>query len=812
MIPIEDQEQLEIPATLPLLPVRDLVVFPYMIVPLFVSREVSVSAIEQALASHRMVLLVAQREAQQDQPGVEDLYRMGTVGMVMRMRRLADGRLKVLVQGIVRGRIDSLQQDRTHFSTSVKPIYDLPLEEISVETEALMRTLREKLQHYSEVSGNLEEGVLGVLQGLKDPGRLADLVASNLTQAVDEAQRVLETPDPIKRLRLVTDHLARELELVSAKARIEIRTREKLGKTQRDYFLREQMRQIRSELGEEALEDDFRELEGLIENSDMPEPVAREAKKQLARLSRMHPESAEAGTIRTYLEWLLDLTWQGETEDQLDLQKAKEVLDEDHLGLEEAKDRVLEFLGVRKLNPENPGPILLLVGPPGGGKTSLGRSIARAMQRKFVRVSLGGSRDEAEIRGHRRTYVGAMPGRIIQGMKQAGSVNPVFMLDEVDKLGRDFRGDPSAALLEVLDPEQNSSFEDHYLNVPFDLSRVMFIATANRTDTIPAPLLDRMEEIRLPGYTLEEKRDIAIRHLAPRQLIRNGLSELQLQIGPESLTRMIEEHTREAGLRQLERAIAQVCRKIARRVAEGETLTCQLSPDELRSFLGPPIHLPLEQLPDDVRGIANGLAWTPTGGELIQVEALAMAGRGQLILTGQLGDIMKESAQAAQSFARSRANRMGLAADFFSSHDIHIHVPAGSIPKDGPSAGVTIAVALISLLTELPVRRQVAMTGEISLSGRLLPVGGLREKLLAARRAGLTEVIVPAQNHGDLELVPTEVREKITIHESNTIEDVLNLALARKPWGDSTSDPSETGRKRKKDDKTRTASPAPPVP
>ena len=784
MISIEEHDQLEIPATLPLLPVRDLVVFPFVIVPLFVGRESSVAAVENALASHRMVMLAAQREVQVDEPGADDLYRVGTVGMVMRMRRLSDGRLKVLVQGLVRARVDSFSTTRSYMQGNLTSIFDLPLKQISVQTEALMRSVQERLQNYNELSRTLGPDALVVLQGMKDPGRLADLVASNLPLSVPAAQEVLETPDPVKRLRLVADHLNRELELISTKANIEVRARERIDKAQKDYFLREQLKQIQSELGEGAELDDHAEMVERIEKSDMPPEVRQEAEKQLARLTRMHPESSEAGTIRTYLDWLLDLRWQHSTEDRLDLPEVKQVLDEDHQGLDEAKDRVLEFLGVRKLNPDNRGPILLLVGPPGVGKTSLGRSIARAMNRKFVRISLGGVRDEAEIRGHRRTYVGALPGRIIQGMKTAGAVNPVFMLDEIDKVGRDFRGDPTSALLEVLDPEQNNSFADHYLNVPYDLSRVMFVTTANRVDTIPGPLLDRMEEIHLPGYSLEEKQEIANRFLLPRQLERCGLKADKLQITPEALRQMIDRHTLEAGLRQLERAIAQVCRKTARQVAEGDDQPRKIKPGDLRTYLGPPVRPPLDQMSEDSVGVATGLAWTPTGGDIIQVEAVVMAGRGQLILTGQLGDVMKESAHAALSFARSRSAALELEEDFFSTHDVHIHVPAGAIPKDGPSAGLTMAVALISRLSGTPVRREVAMTGEISLSGRLLPVGGLREKLLAALRAGLSQVVVPVQNREDIESVPPEVLKQLEIIQGAEIDAVLGKVLVKKHGSD----------------------------
>jgi ATP-dependent Lon protease len=783
MISIEENDQIEIPATLPLLPVRDLVVFPFVIVPLFVGRETSVSAVEQALASHRMVMLAAQREVQIDDPRVEDLYRVGTVGMVMRMRRLSDGRLKVLVQGLVRARVDKFTETHAYLQGELTPIFDLPLKQISVQTEALMRSVQERLQHYNESSRTLGPDALVVLQGMKDPGRLADLVASNLPLSVQAAQEVLATPDPVKRLRLVADHLNREMELISTKTNIEVRARERMDKAQREYFLREQLKQIQSELGEGAGEDEYGEIAERITLSDMPDDVREEAEKQLARLSRMHPESSEAGTIRTYLDWLLDLRWRHATEDRLDLKEVKEVLDADHLGLDDAKDRVLEFLGVRKLNPANRGPILMLVGPPGVGKTSLGRSVARAMNREFVRISLGGVRDEAEIRGHRRTYVGALPGRIIQGMKQAGAVNPVFMLDEIDKVGRDFRGDPAAALLEVLDPEQNNSFVDHYLNLPYDLSRVMFITTANRVDTIPGPLLDRMEEIHLSGYSTEEKLEIAKQFLFPRQLARCGLGKGQLEISPEALQRMIERHTREAGLRQMERAIAQVCRKTARRVAEGEQEPCKVEPGDLRGYLGPPLHLPLEQLPQDSVGVANGLAWTPAGGEIIQVEVVALDGRGQLILTGQLGEVMKESAQAALSFARSHGAAVGLPEDFFSTHDVHVHVPAGAIPKDGPSAGLTMAVALISRLSGVPVRRDVAMTGEISLGGRLLPVGGVREKLLAALRAGLAEVVVPAQNREDIDSLPPEIQKRLAVVQAGEVGEVLGKVLVRSPFG-----------------------------
>jgi ATP-dependent Lon protease len=781
MIPIEEQDHFDIPDKLCVVPVRDLVVFPYTIVPLFVSRKMSIAAIEQAMTSNRLILLATQKEESKDKPILDDLYRMGTAGMIMRMRRMTDGRLKVLVQGMARTRLDSFIHTRPHLMADVSPIFELPLEELSVETEALMRSLQEKLHEYSTVSNIIGPDVLVVLQSLKDPGRLADLAASNIPLEVEKAQKILSSPDPVRRLRIVADILNHELELAIAKARIENQTKEKMVKTQREYFLREQMKEIRSELGDEA-DQEIDEFEDKIHKSDMPEEIKKEALKQLKRLSKMHTESAEAGTIRTYIEWLLDLSWKQATKDKMDLEKVKEVLDLDHLGLEKPKDRVLEFLSVRKLNPKNPGPIQLLVGPPGVGKTSFGRAIAKALGRKFVRISLGGVRDDAEIRGHRRTYVGAMPGRIIQAMKQAGSINPVIVLDEVDKLGSDFRGDPSAALLEVLDPEVNDSFVDHYLGVPYNLSQVMFITTANRQDTIPRPLLDRMEEINLSGYSLEDKVAIAQKHLVPRQRKLCGLNNINFEIKTPVIKQLIEKHTREAGLRQLERAIAQICRKIARQVAVSDNKSFKISQKDLATYLGPPVHLSMEQLPEDSVGIVNGLAWTPTGGEIIQVEVAVLSGRGQLILTGQLGDVMKESAHAALSYTRSKAELLGLAPDYFANHDIHIHVPAASIPKDGPSAGITMAVGMISYMSSIAVRHKVAMTGEISLRGRLLPVGGLREKILAAQREGLTDIITPALNRGDIDSFRSEIEGEINFHQFGSIDEVLDIALCRLPW------------------------------
>ncbi len=797
MIGPEDNDQLQIPTELPILPVRDLVVFPDMIAPLFASRESSVAAVERAVEDQRMLLLVAQREGQVDAPGIEELYTTGTVGIVVRMRRLEDDRLKLLVQGIRKARMESLVQEHPFLTGRIRPIMDLPLDEISTETEALMRSLRTQLKAYARSQGSPGPDVLAALEGIVDPGRLADLVASHIGLGVPEAQEILETPDPVRRLRTVIEHLARETELLSAQAHIERRVKEGLDKTQREYFLREQIKQIRSELGDGA-EDDLEELEQQLASSRMPAAVKAEATKHLKRLARMHPESAEAGTLRSYLEQLIDLPWGLTSEDHLDLVHAKQILDEDHLGLEDIKDRVLEHLAVRKLNPAQPAPVLCLIGPPGVGKTSLGQSVARALGREFVRISLGGVRDEAEIRGHRRTYVGSMPGRIVQAIDQAKTFNPVLALDEIDKLGRDMRGDPAAALLEVLDPEQNGTYVDHYLNVPVDLSQVLFFTTGNRADTIPAPLLDRMELIQVPGYALDEKIAIAKRHLVPRQRQRCGLTDEQLELADDGLESLVEHYTRESGLRQLEQAIAALGRKIARMVAEEQPGPGRLDREAVRALLGPPRHRPLEAVETDAVGIVNGLAWTPAGGEVLQVEATAASGRGQLILTGQLGEVMKESAQAALSFTRSLDARQDTGGGAFAGQDIHIHIPAGAIPKDGPSAGIAMVVALVSLLTRIPVRCNLAMTGEISLRGRILPIGGLREKLLAAIRAGLKQVIIPARNRDDLEGLPAHLSERIDILQAETVEQALDWALVTTPFGGETrSDPlpqGDTGR------------------
>ena len=774
-------DQLQIPEELPVLPIRDLVVFPDMIAPLIATRATSQSAVQAALDDSRMVMLVTQRNTDIDEPGPDDIFEVGTVGIVVRVKNEEDGRLKLMVQGLRKARVGSITQDHPHMMASIRPILDLPMDEISTETEALMRSAVEQIRRYSRIQGNPSAAVISTLENTTDPGRLADLIVSHLPLAPSDAQSVLETPDPIRRLRTVVEHQAKELELLSAQEHIEQQVRQGLDKSQREYYLRQQLKQIRSELGENA-EDDLEELEQRLSESAMHEQARKEATKQLKRLSRMHMESAEASTLRTYIEHLLDMPWEKRSEDQLDLSRAKKILDEDHLGMNDIKDRLLEHLAVRKLNPQSPSPILCLIGPPGVGKTSLGKSVARAMGRKFVRVSLGGVRDEAEIRGHRRTYVGAMPGRIMQAIAQAGTVNPVIALDEIDKVGRDMRGDPTAALLEVLDPEQNNAFMDHYLNVGFDLSSVLFFATGNRTDTIPPALLDRMELIHVPGYDLEEKASIAAQYLVPRQISRCGLKSGQLVMEEVVLQQLVENYTRESGVRQLEQTIGRLARKIARQVAQGGDVPGKLTSQRIRRMLGAPLFQPLQAVESDSVGIANGLAWTPAGGEVLQLEATTMRGRGRLILTGQLGDVMQESAQTALSYTKSLDARKAVDDGPFAGQDIHIHIPAGAIPKDGPSAGLAMAVILVSLLTRIPVRSNLAMTGEISLRGRLLPIGGLREKVLAALRAGLSHVIVPARNSDQVQELPRDLQSRIEFLLAESVEQALDWALVSSPF------------------------------
>ena len=779
-----ERDQLEIPEMLPMLPTREIVVFPYMILPLFVSREKSVSAVEEALSKDRLIFLVAQRDVTEEDPTPEGLYSVGTIAIVMRMRRLSDGRLKILVQGLSKAMISEYIQVKPAFLVKTHRIQEPGEGDVTLEIEALMRGVKEQLERLITFGKVLSPDLALILDTIAEPGRLADLVSSNVGLSVERAQEILETIEPVERLKKLNEALSKEIELLSMQAKIQSQAKEEISKTQREYFLREQMRAIKNELGEgDERAEDIGEIRERIKSSNLPGEVEKEAQRQLRRLEQMHPEAAEASMMRTYIDWLVEMPWNVSTPDNMNIKEARSVLDEDHYDLEKVKERIVEFLGVHKLKKQMKGPILCFVGPPGVGKTSLGKSIARALRRRFVRISLGGIRDEAEIRGHRRTYVGALPGRIIQSIKQGGSNNPVFMMDEVDKIGTDFRGDPSAALLEVLDPEQNNAFSDHYLNLPFDLSRVMFITTANLTDPIPSALKDRMEVIILPGYTREEKLSIARKYLLPRQLEENGIDGRILDITDRAILHTIAQYTREAGLRNLERELSSICRKVARRIAEGENGTTKVTVANLHKFLGPPRYPAEVEREKDEVGVSTGLAWTQAGGETLSVEASVVRGKGTLVLTGHLGDVMRESAQAALTYARSKAPELGIKEDVFAESQIHIHVPAGAIPKDGPSAGVTMAVSLISALTKIPVKKDVAMTGEITLRGRILPVGGIREKTLAAMRGKMSTLIIPHQNKKDLDEIPSYARKKMNFVLAKHMDDVLPIALEDEKLG-----------------------------
>ena len=778
-----EHEPFDIPDVLPLLPVRDLVVFPAQVVPLFVSREISLSAVEHALAKERLLFCVAQRDASEEAPHApEGVFGLGTCCLILRQRKLPDGRIKVLVQGLVKATLEEIVEQQPCTRARLRKIHELPFEaegEPALEAEALARSVKTHLEKLIATGRGISPEQLLVISGVQDPGRLADLCASSMQLKHHEAQEILELLDPVERLRRVHDRLARESQLLQMQARLQSQAKEEITKTQREYYLREQLRQIQHELGERDEKAEMvAELRAKIETRGLPPPAADEAGKELRRLEAMSLDSAEAAVLRSHLEWICELPWNKRSADALDLAVARTVLDEDHHGLAKVKERMLEVLGVRKLKPSGKSPILLFLGPPGVGKTSLARSIARAMGRSYARVSLGGVRDEAEIRGHRRTYVGALPGRILQGIKQAATMNPVFVLDEIDKLGAE-RGDPSAALLEVLDPEQNHAFRDHYLNLDFDLSQVFFIATANTLDPIPHALRDRMEIVELSGYSEEEKLAIAQHHLLPKQLEEHGLHDGQLEMPEPVLKEIIGSYTREAGVRELTRELAAVCRKVALQIAEGRLEKASLSPQDLSKLLGVSRFDAAAAEAEDTVGSAIGLAWTPWGGDILRVEVTAMrAGRAKgLILTGQLGAVMQESAQAALSYIRARAPSWHVAPDFFDLHDLHLHVPAGAIPKDGPSAGTTMAAALASLLTGRPCRRKVAMTGEITLRGRILAVGGVREKLLAAARAGIELVCIPQANARELAELPDSLRRKLEIVTVSTLDDLFAQVL-----------------------------------
>ncbi|HEY8278169.1 MAG TPA: endopeptidase La [Bdellovibrionota bacterium] len=782
MVTNYEGEQIQIPENLPMLPVRDIVIFPFMILPLFVGRDSSIKAVEEALARNdRLIFLSSQKNTADEFPQPDGIYSVGTIAMIMRMRKLPDGRIKILAQGLTKARTKDFTQSEPFYRVNIEKIEEKVLDGKDIlEAEALMRNVRENLEKVISLGKVLSPDILMVLDDVNDPGRLADLVASNLGLKMSEAQGLLETFDSLVRIRGVNEILIRELEVLAMQAKIRSQAKDEMTKSQKEYFLREQIRAIKNELGDgDNKGEEIAELRQKVLDAKMNDENEQEVLKQLSRLERMHPDSSEASILRSYLELVVDLPWNKSSEDNLDLKHAKKILDEDHFDLQKIKERCLEYLAVRKLNKTMKGPILCFAGPPGVGKTSLGRSIARALGREFLRISLGGVKDEAEIRGHRRTYVGAMPGKIIQGLKQVKTKNPIFMLDEIDKLGNDFRGDPSSALLEVLDPEQNNSFRDHYLNLPFDLSNVMFLATANVLDTIPAALRDRMEIIQLSGYLDEEKLKISKQYLVPKQIKENGITEKQIDITDEALVYTIEHYTREAGLRNLERLIGTLCRKVARKVAEGDKDKTKVTTEVVGKFLGPAAYTREDQQDRDEVGISTGLAWTQAGGEILYIETSISKGKGGVILTGQMGDVMKESATTAMSYIRGNGDRYGVDEKTCAEHDVHVHIPAGAIPKDGPSAGIAMATAIVSRLTGIPVRKDVAMTGELTLTGKVLPIGGLKEKALAAMRHGITKIIIPYKNQKDLEDIAEEYREKLEFFPVKHIDEVLQFALAK---------------------------------
>ena len=774
------EPMMQIPPELPVLPLRDIVIYPFMIVPLFVSRDRSIRAVEEALNKDRMILLVSQKDVNKEEPEQDDLYTVGTVAIIMRMLKLPDGRIRILIQGLSRCRVDKVAGGGQYVTSSVTPITEPMGTENSLEVEALIRNIRGSMDRAASLGKNISPEVLAIIANLDDAGRLADLAASNLELKVEDAQSVLDIEEPIARLRRINDLLSKEIDVLTVQQEINAQARSDIDRSQREYFLRQQLKAIQAELGEgNELFEEIEQYRDKILKAKMPETAEEEALRQLKKLERMHPDTAETATLRNWLDIMTELPWAKASKDNLNLKKAERILDEDHYGLDRVKERMIESLAVRKLKEKPKGSILCLVGPPGVGKTSLGRSVARALNRKFVRLSLGGLHDEAEIRGHRRTYVGAMPGRLIQAIQQAGTNNPLIMLDEIDKVGADFRGDPSSALLEVLDPEQNATFRDNYLGVTFDLSNAMFMTTANILDTVQPALRDRMETISLSGYTEEEKLEIAKRHLIPKQIEENGLERSDVRFDRKAIAKMISEYTQEAGLRQLEREIGKVCRKVARQKAEndGEFESMRVTADNLKNYLRVPKIFNEGALKKDQIGTVTGLAWTAVGGDILFIEALKTKGKGKLLLTGQLGEVMQESAQAAFSYAKARSKELGIDESVLENYDIHIHLPEGAIPKDGPSAGITMATALVSVLSQRPVRKDVAMTGEITLRGNVLPVGGVKEKLLAARRAKIKTVILPEPNERDLEDLPQEVRDDLTFIFVENVQQVFDAAL-----------------------------------
>lgn len=775
------ESDVKIPEQLPLLPVRDIVVFPYMVLPLFVGRESSIAAVNDALSADRLIFLACQKDASQEEPEESDINTVGTVAVILRMLKLPDERIKILVQGVKRATIEEYVQMKPFAKVKITPFSE-EASESNLASEALIRHVKEQLHNAVSLGKPMLPDLLAVIETIEDSGKLADIIVSNLGLKMEEAQEVLEEDDTVERLKKVSEFLTREISILEVQQKIMNEARGEIDKSQKEYFLREQLKAIKKELGEE---DDFQieieEYEKKIKKAKMPKAIAEEADKQLKRLARMHPDSAESTVARTFLDWLVELPWSKASKEKLDLITAKKILNDDHFGLEEVKERILDFLALRKLKKDMKSPILCFVGPPGVGKTSLGKSIASAMGREYVRMSLGGMRDEAEIRGHRRTYIGALPGKIIQSMKTAGTNNPLIMLDEIDKLGSDFRGDPASALLEVLDPVQNVNFVDHFLGVPFDLSKVLFITTANYLDPIPHALRDRMEIIQIPGYTEEEKLKIAEKYLVPRQIKENGLTPEQIKFSKTAIMHIIKSYTRESGLRNLERNIGTVCRKVGRKIVEGHSKTYSITPSLAEKFLGAVKFMDDEELKDNEVGTATGLAWTPVGGDVLFIECTKYPGKGNLLVTGQLGDVMKESSRAAYTYVRTIASRYGVDPEDFNKYDIHVHVPAGAIPKDGPSAGITMGTALLSVFTGRAIHKSVAMTGEITITGKVLPIGGLKEKLLAAKRHGITKVLIPKKNEKDLVSMPKYVKSSLEIVPVEKFEEVAEIALLPAP-------------------------------
>lgn len=769
-----DQPELVIP----LLPLRGIIVYPTMVLHLDVGRTKSINALEKAMIDDHKILLATQKDLHIDEPQEDDIYDVGTVAHVKQMLKLPNGTIRVLVEGLYRAQLKAFIEKDEAFIVRAQRMADQ--DDNDLETEALMRTVLKQFEQYIALTKKITPETLATVRDIDEPGRLADVIASHLTLKVKDKQAVLELTNVRQRLEKISQILGNEKEVLELERKIGQRVKKSMEKTQKEYYLREQMKAIQKELGEkEGRAGEIEELRQRMKEKNPPQRIQEKVEKELERYEKMPPTSAESSVIRNYIDWLLSLPWNEKTEDRIEIKEAERILDADHYGLEQPKERVLEYLAVQKLVNKIKGPILCLVGPPGVGKTSLARSIAKAMGRKFVRISLGGVRDEAEIRGHRRTYVGALPGRIIQGMKTAGTINPVFLLDEIDKMAHDFRGDPASALLEVLDPEQNNTFSDHFIEEPYDLSHVMFITTANTTHTIPRPLLDRMELIQIAGYTEVEKKEIAMHYLLSKQMEEHGLKKNQLHVREDALIKVIRRYTREAGVRNLERQLATICRKAAKMIVSGEKKRVVVTPKTLEDLLGKPkFRYGLAEADDQV-GVATGLAWTSAGGDTLSIEVTAMPGKGKLTLTGKLGEVMKESAQAAFSYIRSRAESLGISSDFHETHDVHIHVPEGAIPKDGPSAGITMATALVSALSRRPVSKEVGMTGEITLRGRVLPIGGLKEKALAAHRAGLKKILIPKENEKDIDEIPDSIKKELEIITVNHMDQVLAEALVK---------------------------------